>query len=406
MIKLLVSWSSHSRTNDIIPALHCKLVYERENYHGASEADTWVLRSYLEPEAAHQGVRVMTTPRKEPLPAAGSESRPCAPRAAAARAPPSPASPTGVPGGEPRRGPPGRPRGGLRAGRGARGAGLRDTHLRGHEGRCALAGLPVAAEAGGRAGRWGGARRGRGRGPAQDGAEAATGRLLASCSDRSRSVSARQPAPHRVPGPAARTSRLRSARGGGGAAGRGGTTGRAGARGRVPGGGARRPGPPRRPAPPLAQLGGHRLGLGVGAAARGGEGRGRRGPSGLLVPPPRKGRLGCEVCSPAGRVLCARDGGGAEGVRGRALAIEGRAPRAVRAAARRCCRRGQSRGALGCGARGWAALGCAGEGAPSCDRLWILLLGAGGPGWTCCISSASPVPPPHWLIKAPLFSVV
>lgn len=56
------------------------------------------------------------------------------------------------------------------------------------------------------------------------------------------SVSARRPAPRRVPSPAARTSRLRSARGGGGAAGWGGPPRRAGTRGRregAPRGGAR-----------------------------------------------------------------------------------------------------------------------------------------------------------------------
>lgn len=114
------------------------------------------------------------------------------------------------------------------------------------------------------------------------GAKAEIRLLLASCSDRSR-VRLRPPAGAPPSPPAARTSRLRSARGGGGAVGRGGPAGRAGAQGRAPGGDARRPGPPRPSARP------HRarsLRAGVGAAARGGA------PAGLarvLVPPPAKG---------------------------------------------------------------------------------------------------------------------
>lgn len=180
------------------------------------------------------------------------------------------------------------------------------------------------------------------------------------------SVSARRPAPSRVPGPGARTSRLRSAQRGGGAAGRGGPIGRAGTRARAPRGGARRPRPPR---PSLAPRPRRRAsGAEVGALAR--EKRPPRAQPIVLVPPAARWPSS-PPWSPADakQVLCGLDAVTAQSGNSRSLFSEedscsgrgARTPRSTRGRAgttRRCCG-GENRcelgsrpgrGALGCGA--------------------------------------------------------
>lgn len=172
MIKLLVSWSSHPAQTARFA--HCiSSLFTKEKTLRSVPATVRHLRDPLPPGSPGRPTKAslsgVMNPGKGTLAVRGEGERPGAPASRRRRRPTHHLLHLSAsPGGETR---PwatwaayGRPRSRAGAARGRAAAPQprpRDTHLCGHEGRCAPAGLPVAAEAGGRAARCGGQRRGR-----------------------------------------------------------------------------------------------------------------------------------------------------------------------------------------------------------------------------------------------------